>query len=277
MAAPATSRPRAFTGSRKLDARLEIDKLRDLYKNDPRQQSYNLLLTGEPGSGKTHVLKTARLPIHVDSFDPGGSKTNIEMIERGDMIVDVSYEQEDPSHPTMYGKWQKDFMDRVNGGYFDLFGTYCLDSYSMWSEAIMQEILRKSSRVDASPLFQDYHMETVQLIKFAKVLAQLPCDVIVMGHLRPDYIGDKIVGYKLASRGRSQTVVPALFDEVYVMEVKETSKGFERKILTQSTGLYQAKTRMSKGKFDVREEPNIKKLLEKAGLSTEDKPRLFGD
>jgi hypothetical protein len=271
MAAPST---RPSSRSTKLDARLEIEKLRNLYKSDPRQQSYNILLTGEPGSGKTHLLKTARLPVHVDSFDPGGSKTNAEMIAKGDMIVDVSYEQEDPSRPTMYLKWQKDFMDRVNGGYFDLFGTYCLDSYTSWSEAIMQEVLRKSSRIDASPQFQDYHMETIQLIKFSKILAQLPCDVIVTAHLRPDYVGDKIIGYKLASRGRSQTVVPSLFDEVYVMEVKETSKGFDRKILTQSTGMYQAKTRIGGGKLNVREEPNIKKLLEKSGLSTEDKPPL---
>ena len=57
---------------------LEIKKLageiNDFYKQDTRQESFNLLLLGEKGSGKTVISTTCRKPVHIDSFDSGGTK-----------------------------------------------------------------------------------------------------------------------------------------------------------------------------------------------------------
>jgi len=70
--------------------------------------------------------------------------------------------------------------------------------------------------------------------------------------------------------------VPLLFDEMYVAMTKETSKGIEYQLLTQKTGLYQAKSRLAKmGELETYEVPDIKAILRKTGRDTNDKPSLF--
>jgi hypothetical protein len=75
--------------------------------------------------------------------------------------------------------------------------------------------------------------------------------------------------------GQGMVTIPLLFDEIYVMSTKEKSSGTEYTLLTQSTKLHMARSRMSKnGLLQPVEKPDIKALLKKAGLSREDKPRL---
>ena len=62
-----TEKEKAF-----LDARKQAAELAEKYKNDRKQRSFNLLLLGEMGSGKTFLIRTARKPVHIDSFDPVG-------------------------------------------------------------------------------------------------------------------------------------------------------------------------------------------------------------
>ena len=106
-----------------LDARIEAERLRTRYASDPRQHSFRVLITGESGTGKTHLLRTARRPVHVDSFDPGGTLVLRDLIERGHVVADTIYETEDRTNPTMFREWARTFTQRVNGKYFESFGT----------------------------------------------------------------------------------------------------------------------------------------------------------
>jgi hypothetical protein len=57
------------------------------------------------------------------------------------------------------------------------------------------------------------------------------------------------------------------------MDKKKTSSGPIHELLLHSTGKYEASSQlMASGKLGDIEEPDLKKLLEKAGLPTEDKP-----
>ena len=111
-----------------LNAKLMAKELAEKYKTDVRQQTFNLLLLGEMGSGKTFLARTARKPIHIDSFDPGGSKGLEDLIKKGDIIVDSRYESEKPMEPFAFTEWKAVMTSRVREGYFNHIGTYLLDS-----------------------------------------------------------------------------------------------------------------------------------------------------
>ena len=52
----------------------ELKKVLDHYNGDPLQKRFSALICGAVGAGKTFLLRTARFPIHIDSFDYGGTK-----------------------------------------------------------------------------------------------------------------------------------------------------------------------------------------------------------
>ena len=271
-----------------MDIKVEAEKLKNLYSEDPRSNSYNAVIYGGTGSGKSSLLRTARMPLHVDSFDPGGSKVlrgeatlngkkYPEQMSKGNIIVDSRYEVENPESPTMIKLWDEEFHKRLKMGYFDALGTYALDSITTWAQDIMYAVIKKAGRAGGTPQQNDW-LPQMQIIENAiRKIISLPCDCIMIGHDNTDK--DEATGRMFISlmiTGKLVRRIPLLFDEVYASLTKETSKGVEYQLLTKHTGLYQARSRLSNnGQLDMYEVPDIKNILKKAGLPTEDKPALF--
>ncbi|MCK5604590.1 hypothetical protein KAR91_22065, partial [Candidatus Pacearchaeota archaeon] len=97
----------------RLDINVELDKLKKMYDEDSSQESFNLLLLGESGTGKTITASTGRGPILIDSFDPGGTKGLDPEIKSGKVFVDTRWEREDPKNPTAFTVWEKEFDRRL--------------------------------------------------------------------------------------------------------------------------------------------------------------------
>lgn len=261
-----------------LDARIEAERLRNLYKEDPRQSSFNLLLMGETGTGKTYIARTARKPVHIDSFDPSGTLCLREWIMKGEIVADTQYENEDPKAPKMFLEWCKNFEIREKDKYFESFGTYMLDSSTMFAEAVMNSILKAANLTGQAPRFtHDYVPQKVAIHNWFKRILSLPCDVIITGHIEP--IKDEVLGsveYRYMTTGKGATIIPLLFTEKWIAHTKQTASGVEYQILTQRTGKYIASSSIAAGKLDTFEVPDIKKILSKCGWETKDKPSLFG-
>ena len=77
------------------DAAAELARVRKFYAGDPLQKRFSALVTGETNAGKTFLLRTARRPVHIDSFDPGGTKGLRDLIASGDVVADTRYEDDD--------------------------------------------------------------------------------------------------------------------------------------------------------------------------------------
>jgi hypothetical protein len=270
---------------------VEAKMLQDMYKTNPRQHSFHLLLLGDKGHGKTSLLQTARKPVHIDSFDKGGSKVLNEMKDKGLVFVDDRYEIEDPLEPTAFEQWKRNFETRRLRRYYDHLGTYCIDSSTSWQEAVMNWCLKnaksddgRGNRCGQNPRWKEYVIQKVQMTTYIEWILNLPCDVVLTGHLRPDYEktvdgeGEEIsnfIGYKYAATGQNYYLVPAKFDEVYIAMRTPGTKGDKFTLLTGKEKWYNASSRIDNGKFSKYEEPDIKYLLKKIGWDTKDKPSLL--
>ena len=267
----------------------ELANLKKYYEGDPLQKRFSLLVCGNSGVGKTFLLRSARRPIHVDSFDPGGTKCLRDLIASGDVVADTRWEDEDPFNPTRFEKWMRSVDQRLEMGYFDHFGTYCLDSATTWGDAVMNYQLKGQSRQGQAPKWStDYVPQKTFMVNYQKKLMRLPCDYILTGHLREieellsvdvkTGIQRKNVEYRFMTVGQAVVTIPLMFDELYVLTTEESSQGLERKLLLDSQGKYIARSRLkANGKLNDVEPANIKALLRKIGLAWEDKPKLEFD
>ncbi len=256
-----------------LDIKQTLSEIQQMYKDNSRTTSFNALVYGPMGSGKTRLLSTCRLPVLVHSFDPGGTTTIRDEIAAGKIIADNRFEGDDPKNPKVAQLWDREYSRLKQGGVFDKIGTFAIDSGTTFSGAFMNEVLKKAGRAGGTPQQNDYLPTMVMLENAIKDITALPCDFVFICHEDTDkdeatgklFVGPLLIG-KLKYR------IPILFDEIYYATTTETSAGVNYKLLTRSTGLYKARTRLGKGGlFETYEEQDIKKLLKKAGYSTEDK------
>ena len=254
----------------------EFSKIRTMYEEDQTQTSYNMLLCGEMGSGKSHFLSTARRPIHIDSFDPGGTK--IAPIQRGIkegwIIVDSRWEKEDPLKPAVAKLWTTEMDRRERMGYFNHVGTYALDSATSWMDALMNKQLKGAGIAGQAPRFtHDYTPVKAEIRNYIRRMMMFPCDFILTGHLnseKDEPTGRVIMRFMTIGKGAAS--LPTLFDEVFVALTKDTSDGTKYTLLTAPKQMYLARTRLGSGKFEQEEKPDLQHLFKKAGRKMIDLP-----
>ena len=269
-----------------LDIRKEISDLQTMYSDRASRRMLSALILGGSGSGKTRFSCTGRRPIHIDSFDPDGTASVSKGIREGYIIADTRYEDGD------FQLWDKVFEERLKSGYFNHFGTYVLDSFTTLSDSVMATVLsglvrkadrggdKKSTKIETDllriPQENDYPLQMnilMNLLNSENGILRLPCDVIVIGHLedKKNKTG-AVIARGLYCTGKLMTRIPRLFQEIYVCETEETSKGIKYYIKTQTEGLIEARTRMgSEGQLSFKEEPNLMKLMTKCGLNPQHK------
>jgi len=278
-----------------LDLKVEAQKLRTMYNEDPRRDTFNAVIYGGLGTGKTSLLRTCRKPVLVHSFDPGGTTVLQEEIDNGSILADIRFEIEDPTRPTAAKLWDGEYDRLKRLGFFNHLGTYALDSVTTWAQCVMYDILKqqgRSGRVKLNakivkdgktrttyvgvPQENDWMPQMIVMENAIRDMLSLPCDVILIGH--DDVVKDNVTGKMESSlmiTGKLKKRVPLLFQEIYYATTKETSAGTIYQLLTQRTGSYQARTRLGKGgELDKYEAPDIKGILRKVGMSTDDKPAL---
>ncbi len=257
--------------------------LRDMYKTST---SNNFLIYGGTGAGKTTLIRTARTPILVHSFDPDGTRalegkintipydTNID---NGKIMVDTRFEHEDPLKPTVFKLWLKEMEKLKAMKMFDHLGTFVLDSLTTFGSSILNSVMADDSRAGATPQQNDWLPQMVRIENSIRQILSLPCDFILIAH--DAKVKDEISGKlqtDLLVTGKLTRRIPTLFSEQYHAEAIEKASGVERVLLTAKTGSYYAKTGMGKnGELATREPADIKAMLRKCGRTADDKPNLF--
>lgn len=252
----------------KIDPKIAFEKIRQLYESQPSAGTYNALITGGIGTGKTMSLRTAVKPVLLFSFDTGGGKVLRKEIEAGEvMVVDVS----NPADG--YERFEKIIEAYLATDFFSYIGTLSIDSLTSLISSMMSTIVKKQGRKYGIPAQQDYLIANMALDALLRKLMSLPCDFILTAHLeatKDDITG--LIEYRINTYRSLKIQVPLLFDEVYVAIVNPTPPGATYSFLTQATGKFEAKSRYSSGgKLDTVEPQDYKIIRQKVGLAVDDK------
>lgn len=249
-----------------------LDRLKERYQAKASPNKVNFLIYSRVGVGKTYLLKSLPKPFLLHSFDPGGPKCLQEEIEKGECLVDRSFEDETSKKRTAFTAWIDEFNKCERDGVFNEVTTYVIDSGTRWLDALMNHIAQKQKRPHGEVQIQDYNAHQIFAADYLVSCCSIPCNFVFLGHL--DSYKDEAEGrvhFSLLASGKSKVKIPALFDEFLYLEAVDTSKGVERRLLTQISGKHEARTRIGAGKFSMYEPPDLRAYLKKAGYPWEDK------
>lgn len=263
-----------------IDIRAEVEAIQNMYKDSSTSKYFRALIFGDVGTGKTKLLETCPRPIHIDSWDPGGTTTIRRAVKEGWVIADTRYEDDDPDKPDKIKVFETEFDKRRSNGYFENFGTYALDSLTTFGAAAMNYLLFNLKRVGGIPLSgkgsdNDYVKQQKMIEPILRQMLNLPCHVIIIAH--PDMREDeerriKSIGPKVY--GQLATTLPLLFSEIYYATTQAGKEAgtTDYRLLTRQNGFYRCRSRLaSEGKIEMYEQQDIKGILKKAGFNAEDK------
>lgn len=241
--------------------------MREKYGSKDLTAHLQFLIYGPSGSGKTYSLRTAKTPIWIDSFDPGGSIALADMVKDGRAIVISEYENEDAKKPTAFKLWDENFDKLEKGKVFERVGTYVLDSATTWAQAILNEVMRRAARAGGVPQQNDWYPQMVIMEAAIKRIMSLPCDVVFICH--DDILKDEITGKVIRSpllTGKARKRIPLLFSEIYYASVNRTPRGSEYVWQMRKDSTNDARSRMAGSpgiKVDDFEPQNFGALMKK--------------
>ncbi|MBU0847188.1 ATP-binding protein [Patescibacteria group bacterium] len=256
-----------------LDVSQELFKVHETYLQTARNKSFNALVYGKPGSGKTYSLRTARKPVLVHSFDPGGSKTNREIVDGSSFAVDARFESRNLKPAEICDLWISEVDRLADNGMLDSLGTWAIDSFSTWINVLMSKVmtipLPKGQRTyPGVPAMSDYQILGVRVREIITRSCSFGCDFILIAHVQSEM--DQVTGgidNTLASFPSLRTLLPTLFDEIYYARATAGSKGTEYQFQLANDGLFTACSRLAaSGKLQAREPQDFLALRRKVGL-----------
>lgn len=268
---------------KRLDIQKRFEEIKKIYKSNIEKRGFNALIYGDKGARKTTLLKTARKPVLIDSFDPGGGRVLVDEVDKGGIIVDSRWEHDDPKNPSAWRDWLIEMDKREKEGMFDYVATYAVDSLTVLQMVSMNRVLKERGRADGIPETgkgreNDYVVSQSAIERIVERILGLHCDTIFTAH--PDLREEegtkkKFIGPLLT--GQMATRLPLLFDELYYAKVEvvheKTGDKTVGKLLTVNDGLYRASSRLGRmGLLNVWEDQDIKAILRKCKMPAEDKP-----
>ena len=257
----------------------KLEDINTMYLNSAASNTISVMLLGGMGTGKTVALATAPKPLAIDVFDPGGMKSILPQIKEGG-IYPTLYDVDEKDKPFAFSNWLNEFNSRVKEGFFDYIATYAIDSFTYWlSAALMYEKHEAEKagikRYRGLPALDDYRLTTMQLVQVIQKIMTLPCNFILTAHITKDK--DELTGKyisTLVANPMSQKIIPAAFDEVYIMQVDmKLSPDRQYMFRTETDGMYECRSRLATKQhlLDKLESADFKHILKKVGLPFDDK------
>jgi len=254
-----------------LEVQKAFEDIRKLYTAE-KADNFSALIMSLPGSGKTTLIGTGRLPILLDSFDPKGPVVLRKLIAEGKVLV-RDWSGDSSKNPTKYRAWEKQWEHDVRSGFLGYFGTYAIDSFTTFSDALSNEIAKVKKRDPGTLAIQDYQGLYATIRDMINLTSTQDCDFFLTAHIFTDKddITGEITTEMMAYKGL-RTSVPLLFSERYILIRKDSPAGNTFKLLTGVHSRYRASSRLaSEGQLDLFEVPDIKWILKKVGRSATDK------
>lgn len=214
------------------------------------------LLTGRPGTGKTHFCSTyTKGPVHFYMFDPGGEKTIRKVVREtesdlSNFTIDYFSNPRKTSFKEFWRSMQKDDSAKFFDQMAESQGLIVFDSLTKISQSILAEVAKENNRTLSSqerPLrIQDWGQVTAWTRDFIALIDVLPCAVAVTCHYVTETdSGGAVIGEYPSIVGGSRYTLSNDFDEVYRLECA----GKNYKVNFRGNSFYEAKSRVVNAQF----------------------------
>lgn len=269
---------------------------------------HNILLIGQPGTGKTSQFWTLPRPGFLYVFDPNciASLTGLDMeyeIFSPDLL-DINVHPLSASkrsdsvmkadEPTAYTRWEEHFENALETDYFKQFKWIGMDSFTTFSDSVMDRVQFLNNRLGKQPEQADWasQMFTIQNVMRSLSARQMLFVATAHDEHRQDPTGGHVT-YQPVMTGRLRTRIPLLFSNILRTDVEASRAGNTYLLHTGSDRLHQY-VRVSKSianvlkdptdggtiteldvtikDFDRAEEFGLGSLLRKAGMLQEETP-----
>lgn len=259
-----------------LDARKKMDEIQSMYAGESGTTPFSGIVQGLPGVGKTSLFLTCPKPVLIDSFDPRGTVVLEPYAKEhpGEIYI-RKFWNESSKRPSEYRRWENTINEDARSGFLSEFATYGIDTFTTQLQALSNATAVARNRTDNVLAPQDYQVIYNTVRDYVKLISSQQCIFLLMAHL--EVVKDELTGVvsaELFTYKGLKAILPPLFTEKYCLVLKnekDANGRMKRVLLTDSQGIYRASSQIGSGKFSVEEEPNIRKLLEKAGLPSSDR------
>lgn len=208
-------------------------------KNAHETTARKFLLLGDTGSGKTTQLLTLPGRKFAYLFDPNailslqGHDIEYEEFLPDKLNLSVKSLSKDKGGDKttnyvndMYVQWEKDFKDRLSGGFFDNYDVIAFDSATTFLDLIMDRMLTINGRAGAWPQQDDFGPQMQTFTNVCRQLMALGKIIFMTGHLeaKKDELVGRIFRQPMMT-GRLRTKIPLLFSDIFVTEVENDGRG----------------------------------------------------
>lgn len=209
----------------------EVQNAKSVEKK-PREQ---ILMLGDVGAGKTFQFRTLKGKKFAYLFDPNAAATlagsDIDYLEflpdREDLDILTKRLKKDEQgavgdksktvkpEPRTFLKWEADWTERYQSGFFDKYNWLMFDSLTAFSDVIMDRVQFLNNSLGKQPEQPDYSGEMTTMrnnLRIATSLCNLYCTAHVEAHR--DEVTGKVFS-RLVVTGKNRLRLPLLFSNIF--------------------------------------------------------------
>ena len=240
-----------------------------------KKRKFTCLTFGPSSSGKSFAIKTLPAPIHVFSFDPGGSEPLYNEIQNGRITVD-RFEELSYKDPQCLRNFEKAYTEEKAMGLFDYVNCVVLDSLTMYMQACMYHVLKERKKVGEQPGKLEWGMSNTMVMKMINELMTLPCHLVLIAHedIKDDEKRGLLTRTIVANKG-VQLLVPALFTEIYYQKSDFKKGARVNTFTTVPVDELISRTKIGGGALlEAKEPADYSVVMKKLGFDVTDKTLL---
>ena len=206
---------------------------------DPSKQR-RILVVGEAGSGKTSQIRTLPGRKFAYIFDPNALPSlegaDIDYLQFSPDIMDLNISAQTlrtgigdkplkRAEPVTYREWEKDFEEKLANDFFKDYDWLCFDSFTTWSDCVMDRLLWLNNRLGKQPEQADWGAQVTTIQNVFRVLTNLPLNFYCTGHteIRQDDLTKRVYG-RIMMTGRLRQRLPLLFTDIFASSCESTAK-----------------------------------------------------
>lgn len=194
------------------------------------------LLVGSTGGGKTaqiatlpgrtfaylfdpSALSTLRgFDIDYETFFPEKTRISAQSLSKGKSDAPVKGAQPDDASE-VYREWETDFENKLSTGYFDNFDNIAFDSFTTFSDIVMDRILHLNGRPGHFPQQDDWTAQMASITNVVRTLVGMNKLLLFTAHdeFKQDEASKRMMNV-LVLTGKLRIKLPLLFSEIWHMD-----------------------------------------------------------